>query len=259
MKIQLLLSALTLALFIQCKKADTEKSKNQKIEKISAVNNYDFGGSTKFEFYSDSTYVFTTIEESTDHEKTEKFSGFCYSKKDTLYFDRAGFRFNESEKAVIKNNFIEFIDGKFPLKIEIKKNLLQTKNKLALKKYEDYAFFTFDSKFYSPYFDYKPNTIKPYDLTENEFHEVDQILKKCFSENNVKLRKIDQYVKQCIVILNDKNEKEVLILCYCKSPHNNKEFKYSLIQMNDGGNCNISLKINLTKHNYSALSVSGLA
>jgi hypothetical protein len=29
--------------------------------------------------------------------------------------------------------------------------------------------------------------------------------------------------------------------------------------MNDGGNCNINLKVNLTKHNYSELNISGSA
>ena len=86
-----------------------------------------------------------------------------------------------------------------------------------------------------------------------------QILRKCFSDNASKLSKFDKYVHQCIVIINEKLEKEVLISSYCKDPFDKNNFKYSLIMMDDGGNCNIGLKINLTKHNYSDLSISGSA
>lgn len=212
-----------------------------------------------FEFYSDSTYTFINIKNQLNNNKKEKFEGSCFFKNDTLYFKTAKFSFNESEKAVIKNNFIEFIGGKFPLKIEITKNLFQTKKQLDLKKYNDYTFFTFDPNFYGIYFNYKSNIIKPYDLNQKELIEADQILKKCFSKNALQLRKIDQYVKQCIVIINDKQEKEVWISCFCKEPYTEKEYKYSLIIMNDGGNCNISVKINLTKHNYSKLYIAGEA
>lgn len=254
MKAKIIIPIILFGLFIQCKNQNIEKT-----AKILAVNNYDFGGNIKFEYYSDSTYIFTINEKDVNHEKIEKFNDFCYSKDDTIYFSQVVFRYNGSKKAVIKNNFIEFIDGDFPLKIEIKKNLLQTKSKLDLKKYSDYAFFNFEPKFNGRYLHYKSNTIKPYDLNQDELVEVDQILKKCISENASKLRKADKYVKQCIVIINDKQEKEVLINCYCKDFHINKEYKYSLIDMSDGGNCNVSLKINLTKHTYSDLNIAGHA
>lgn len=260
MKLKIILSLALLSLFIQCKEDITKKS-TQKIEKISALNNYNFIGnsSLRFQFFSDSSYVFTIIEKDDNHDKIEKFNDFCYSKNDTIYFSRTRFRYNRSEKAVIKNNFIEFIGGDFPLKIEIQKNLLQTKNRLNLEKYNNYAFFSFEEEFHKKYFSYKPNTIKPSDLNQKELVEIDQILKKCFSDNASKLRKFDKYVNQCIVIINEKQEKEVLINSYCKDSYNEKGFKYSLIRMNDGGNCNISLKINLTKHNYSDLIISGMA
>ena len=260
MKVKILLSIVILALCIQCKGGKSEKT-TSKTEKISAVNNYNFFGnkSLKFQFFSDSSYVFTIREKGQNHEKFEKFNDFCYSKNDTIYFSPTRFRYNGSEKAVIKNNFIEFIDGDFPLKIEIKKNLLQTNNKLNLEKYNDYAFFSFEEKFHDRYFSFKPNTIKPSDLNQKELLEIDQILKKCFSDNASELRKFDKYVNQCIVIINEKQEKEVLINSYCKDSYNEKDFKYSLIQMDDGGNCNISLKINLTKHNYSDLNIAGRA
>lgn len=236
-----------------------KKSQTEKIQQISATNKYHLGGSMNFEFYSDSTYSFVNLTNKAYGNKKENFQGSCFFKNDTLYFKPIKFSFNESEKAVIKNNFIEFIDGKFPLKIEITKNLFQTKTPLDLKKYNDYTFFTFNPKFHEYYFDYKPSAIKPYDLNQKELTEVDQIFKKCFSKNALLLRKIDKYVKQCIVIINDKQEKEVLINCYCKDSWIEAEYKYSLIDMSDGGNCNISVRINLNKHNYSKLYIAGEA
>lgn len=260
MKVKIILSLVVLGLFIQCKEDKTKKSV-QKVEKLSALNSYNFieKSSIKFQFFSDSSYIFTIIEKGKNHNKRETFNDFCYSKNDTIYFSPTRFPYNRSEKAVIKNNFIEFIGGEFPLKIEIQKNLLQTKNKLNLQKYNNYAFFSFEEEFHKNYFNYKPNTIKASDLNQKELVEMDQILKKSFSDHASKLRKFDKYVNQCIVIINENQEKEILINSYCKDPRDEKGFKYSLIQMNDGGNCNISLKINLTKHNYSDLNISGSA
>lgn len=103
-----------LGLFIQCK---GDKSKNiiQKTEQISAINTYNFVGnaSLKFQFFSDSSYVFTIIDKDSNHDKIERFNDFCYSKNDTIYFSQTRFRYNGSEKAVIKNDFIEFISGIF--------------------------------------------------------------------------------------------------------------------------------------------------
>ncbi|RYJ37688.1 hypothetical protein NU08_3210 [Flavobacterium anhuiense] len=260
MKVKTILSLIILGLCIQCKEAKSKKNK-QKIEQISAINHYNFFGksSFKFQYFSDSSYVFTIIDKDVNHEKFETFNDFCYSKNDTIYFSQTRFRYNGSDKAVIKNNYIEFIRGDFPLKIEITKNLLQTKNKLNLEKFNDYAFFIFEPNFHERYFHEKTKTLKSADLDQKELIELDQILKKCFSEKKSKLENFDKYIHQCIVVTTTKGEKEVLINSYCKDPYNKKDYKYSLIQMDDGGNCNVSLIINLTKHNYSDLSISGSA
>ncbi|MCR4031112.1 hypothetical protein [Flavobacterium panacis] len=262
MSIKIILSVIILGLSIQCKQnEEKQKNKPQKIEKILAINNYKFIGSTslKFQFFSDSSYTFTIIKKEDDYEKLEIFKGSCFVKNDTIYFKPFEFKFDRSsEKAVIKNNFIEF--DKSALKIEIKKNLFKTKNELDFTKFKDYAIFSFNQEMHSSvYYGYEPNTIKPYDLTQKELVETDLILKKCFSENKSKLEKFDQYIKQCIVVINKKQEKEVWISCYCNDFYFKDTFKYDLIRMNDGGNCNINLKINLTKHNYSDLNISGSA
>ncbi|MWB94660.1 hypothetical protein GON26_09820 [Flavobacterium sp. GA093] len=261
MKLKIILTLIFLGLLIQCKK-ENPKNVNPKTEQITALNIYNYIGksSMKFQLFSDSSYVFTIMQKDFDYEKLERRKGFCYLKNDTLYFKPLDFKFNRSEKAVIKNNFIEFVDGETPLKIEIRKNIFHTKSKLDLKKFNDYAFFTFNPEFQRPgNYGYKPETIKPADLNQSELIELDQILEKCFSENESKLKKLDKYVKQCIVVINEKHEKEIWIGCYCKEPYDNQSYKYSLIDMSDGGNCNIHLKINLTTHKYSDLNISGRA
>ena len=84
MKIQLILPVILL-LFIQCKKEKIEKHTEKKTEIISAINNYDFGKILKFQFYSDSSYIFTIIGENFNYEKVKKFTGSFYIKKDTIY------------------------------------------------------------------------------------------------------------------------------------------------------------------------------
>ncbi|MBF4518869.1 hypothetical protein IRZ71_21135 [Flavobacterium sp. ANB] len=251
MKLKIIL-LFVFVLFIQCK--------GEKIEKISTKNTSLFFESEmlKFQFFSDNTYLFTVIKKD-EPIKSKKYKGSCYFKNDTIYFKPFYFEFNRSEKAVIKNNFIEFINPNYPVRLEIEKNLFHTKSKLDLKKYLDYAFFSFDAKYLKDDSNYKSNHLKPADLNQKELVELDQILKKCFSDNASKLRKFNQYINQCIVVINEKQEKEILIKSYCKDPYNTNEFKYSLIMMDDGGNCNIGLKVNLTKRTYSDLHISGSA
>ncbi|MCG2612606.1 hypothetical protein LZZ90_13935 [Flavobacterium sp. SM15] len=258
MKIQSIIIISMLGLIVQCKKNETQKV--EKVKLLIAENIYDLSGNIKLNIFSDSTFIFNVFEPGFNYEKIEKFNGRCYQKKDTIYFTPFEFEYNDSEKAVIKNNFIEFVGGKFPLKIEIKENKLKSISSLNFEKYKDYAIFSFDQNFYSPtYYDYKPNTIKAVDLDQNDLIKVDKILKKCFSENRLNLKDFNNYVKQCITVMNSKNEKEVWISLYCKDYSINKEYKYSTIRMNDGGNCNINLKINLTKENYSELNIAGEA
>ncbi|MCK8143352.1 hypothetical protein MW871_15785 [Flavobacterium sp. I-SCBP12n] len=252
MKRQYILIFTILSLFTQCKKSKIETLKQSKIEQIFAENNYDLGGNVKFELFSDSTYNLISTVKSPNYEKTEKFNGFCEVKNDTIYFKPFEFEYTDSEKAVIKNNFIEFISEKSSFRIEIKKNTFKTRNKLDFTKFKDYAIFT-----YKP--ENKNSEYKPYDINQTELEEIDRILTKSFEENKSKLKSKNEYVKQCRIVTNANNEIEIWINCYCKNKYDKSGFKYNLIQMNDGGKCNISIKINLTKKEYSELNIAGLA
>lgn len=252
MKRQYILIFIIISLFTQCKKSKIETLREPKIQQIFAENNYDLGGNVKFELFSDSTYNFISTVKSPNYEKVEKFNGFCEVRNDTIYFKPFEFEYTDSEKAVIKNNFIEFISDKSSFRIEIKNNSLKTINKLDFTEFRDYAIFTFKPQ-------NENSEFKPYDINQTELKEIDRILSKCFTENKSKLKSKNEYVKQCRIVTNANNEIEVWVNCYCKDKYDKSGFKYNLIQMNDGGNCNFSVKINLSKKEYSELNIAGLA
>ena len=85
-----------LGLFFQCNQTKKEAKKIDKIEQIFAENTYGFGTSVKLSIYSDSTYDFTIIDESSNHQKIEKFNGICFIKKDTIYFSPLEFEYTDS-------------------------------------------------------------------------------------------------------------------------------------------------------------------
>ena len=252
---------LILCLFINCKKEKNNIEKQTKIEQIYAENDYGmFRDKISLKIYSDSTYICEKNEKNPEYEKREVFNGAYKIINDTINFFPSNFRPINATKALIKNNFIEFVDGEFPLKIEIKKNILKSKQNLDLTKFKSYAIFTFNEKFNRyVFYTSKQKSIIAYDLNQNEIEEIHTILSKCFLENKTKLNKESDYVKQCIAIKNSKNEIEVWIACFCKESSIGNSYKYSLISMSDGGNCNISLKINLTKHICTELNISGSA
>lgn len=213
---------------------------------------YDDNESEDFKYYSDSTYTFYIKRVEFNYEKIEKFNGFCHLKNDTLYFTPFEFKPTQSEKAILKNNFIEFIGKHSSYRLEIKKNKTSIKSKLNFKNIKDLAVFTY-------YPESEKSNYKPYDLNQSELEKANEILEKCFKENKLRLRNSSAYVKQCIAVKNINNEIEVWISCYCKSSFTKNGYKSYLIDMNDGGNCNISIKINITKGTYSELQIAGLA
>ncbi len=244
-----------IGLFCKCAKKE-ETNELVKVEQVLAENIYDLIGSSKLQIYSDSTYDFTVIENSPNHEKIDKYKGRCFIKNDTVFFEPFDFQYTNSTKAILKNNFIEFIQGDFPYKIKIKKSSIEIKQTIDFGKFDSYSLFTYDNKFYS----YFTKNAKPYELTQNDLTNVDKILEKCFEENKAVLRnKSNQYTKQVIAVVKSKNEVEVWVNCNCKDKFFKNQFEQQIIQAKDGGNCHFKLKINLSKQSYSAFSVNGNA
>lgn len=118
---------------------------------------------------------------------------------------------------------------------------------------------------------------KPADLTSKDIEDIEVLMSKCieeynpeqekeFNERNLKypeykldkknfVIELKRYKRQYVAVTNNNGEKEVWVNCFCKT--RNIDWKKELIQVDDGGNCYFSLKINLTTGKYYDLSVNG--
>jgi|CryBogDrversion2_1035201.scaffolds.fasta_scaffold54470_2 hypothetical protein len=116
-------------------------------------------------------------------------------------------------------------------------------------------------------------------LNREDIKNIDSLLIKCISDYNVNSEKdferinsqrpelkieksnfiidLKKYKRQYLAVLNPKGEKEVWINCGCDFSGEN--WKYSIIYVEDGGNCYFNLKINLTKKVFYDLMVNGVA
>lgn len=56
---------------------------------------------------------------------------------------------------------------------------------------------------------------------------------------------LENYHRQYLVYINKNGQKEVYISCFCEEPAEN--WREYLVDVDDGGNCFLQLKINLTK------------
>ena len=114
-------------------------------------------------------------------------------------------------------------------------------------------------------------------LSDSDYLLIEKLLTQCIAEYNLEQDKylneitnkfpdrnfnreyflidIQQYKRQYIVVINDKNEKEVWINCFCDTFF--KDWRKEIIDVDDGGNCFFNLKINLTREKYYNLWVNG--
>jgi hypothetical protein len=243
-------------LFLQCNQKKNFENKSKE-EILIAEHNYELSGDyTKLELYKDSSYTFTLSQKSSDYEKIEKYNGTYLIDKDTIKFLEYGFRYLDGDNAVLKNNFIEFLNGKMPLKLKLKKITINLKSSSDLLNNQDFAFFTYNPSYYN----YFSENVKAYDLKKVDLKTIDEILNKCIEENPTRLTKqLSKYNKQCIAVRNLKNEIEVYVFCSCNSNLYKAEFKYQINRPYDGGDCYFGVILNLTKKSYDKLNINGRA
>jgi len=252
MKINLLL---IIILFLSCNKSENQsKEIDPKDTLLIAKQNLDDFSriSRTFTIFSDSTYTFKEIIKETNHSRDESFDGRLKIENDTLRFDPFEFDYNEAETAVLKNGFIEFVDGEEPFRMKIEKTSLRVKNKIDFKNFKDYAVFTDYAKFENDHI------YKSIDLTTKDLKKIENILKIQF-QNNKRLRKYSYYLKQVNSIKNEKNQHLVYIKCFCKSEELLSGFQYYKTGMMDGGNCNVHVQLNLTTGKIEILNIAGEA
>lgn len=243
-------------LFFQCNQKRNVEKKSKEVILI-AEHIYELSGDyTKLELFRDSSYTFTISQKSSGYEKIEKYDGKYLIGKDTIKFLEYGFRYLDSDNAVLKNNFIEFLNGKMPLKLKLKETIINLKNSSDLLNNQDFAFFTYNPNFYN----YFSENVKSYDLKKIDLRTIDEILNKCIEENPTRLTKqLNKYKKQCIAVKNLKNEIEVYVFCSCNRNFYQEEFKYQISMISDGGDCYFGLILNLTKKSYNKLNINGRA
>lgn len=219
-----------------------------------AANEFkDFGfGYKKLEFklFSDSTYIFNYRESESSHEKNEMFRGRYFIKSDTINFYPFDFRFIESDMAIIREGFIEFLNGERPLRLKIKRTTLQTKESFDIVRFKTYSFFSYNSKHYDCF----SEDAQPINLDNKDLIKLDSLITACIDQNSKLIsRKPTQYYKQCIAVVDSNGEKIVWINLTCS----NQYYKYGIDEVNDGGDCFATLKINLTKLKFYELWVNG--
>ncbi len=252
MKISLFLIAI---LFLSCNKSQNQSSKIiQKDTLLIAKQNFDGFRKIKrtFTIFSDSTYSFKDILKDVNRSKEENFEGRLKIKNDTIKFAPFELDYNKAETAVLKNGFLEFIDGEEPDRMKIEKTSLKVDNRIDFKNFKDYAVFTDYKKFKR---DIKN---KSFDLTTDDLKKIEEILKIEFNKNE-RLRKYTDYLKQVTSLKNEKNENIIGIHFYCKSKDLLDSFQFYKIGMMDGGNCNVYIRINLTTGKIELVNIAGLA
>jgi hypothetical protein len=240
-----------------CSKSDNSQIKPEKKIIFSAFQKFtDFNKITRtFTIFEDSTYIFTENIVDEDHNKIENWKGKTQIINDTLKFFPFRLKYNRSEFAVLKNGFVEFIDGEYPDRMKIKKTSLTVKNFIDFNNFKDYSVFTFYNNFKnSP----DEKDFKNQNLTTDELIKIDNILKQTFKENK-KARDFKEYFKQVESFKSKSGENIIYIHCFCKDTDMMENYEYYLTSRSDGGNCNIFIQLNLTSGKIEVLNIAGMS
>ena len=139
---RLLLIIIASLLLIQC--SQKEKTSN---EVLIAKNNLDLGDSQLLTFYRDSSFSFEWIDHSSNPEIKISCVGKYLIKNDTAYLS-SKIAFGKGNIAIIKNGFIEFINGEYPYRFQIVKSDITLKQSIFVDKFSDYSSFVFNPDFY---------------------------------------------------------------------------------------------------------------
>lgn len=212
------------------------------------INN--FGRTTRLEMYSDSNYLlsFTFCD---PYEEPTFLKGKYTIHNDSIYL------FNDTEgdtlKAILQNGFIELLY--IPRKIKLLKNTTSIKHHKTNYTSSDFTFFTYTDNFKN-IFDTGTNTY----ISKKDIVNIRQLLNLSIREWSTKYNsniKESLYVKQCISIINKKNEIEIWINGVSKESLFGENWEESYIRVFDGGDDYFQAKINLTRNYIYFFNISG--
>lgn len=250
-KKSLIIPLLWVLLNCQEKKNNAQKillSANQKLAYLEKIEK-------TFEIYGDSSYLFTETIHEINHNKTENWEGRVQIMNDTIKFFPFRLAYNQSEVAVLKNGFIEFINGQSFEKLKIQQTSLFVNNSIDFTNFKDYAVFPIQTDIDSST---NKQNLQSYDLTTKELSRIDTILKQDF-QKNPNLREFSNYIKQVEAVRNTQGNIIAFIHCFCKDKHRDEIYQYYPTSMMDGGNCNVFIKLNLTTNKIEILTIAGEA
>ena len=142
---------------------------------------------------------------------------------------------------------IFFNDGMtFRMKIDSTK--LKVNNLINFSKFQNYAVFNYEKE-------NENDKNENINLSDTDIYEIENFLKAEF-KNNTNIYPYNKYLKQIVAYKNVKGEKYVYIKCFCQDKYELESFKKHIIQMHDGGKCNIFILLNLTKKKIEVFNVA---
>lgn len=204
-----------------------------------------------FHISSDSTYHFMSRKVMFDDSiENDSLKGVVSLVNDTIYLKANKLNENfQFDKAIIRNGFIEFMhDSRCCIqKYRLLHSQFTEKVTIDFSNYPKYAVF--------PYLSNKENEI-PYDLNQNDIQAIDFLLQKEM-QSNTELRDYKDYLIQLSSHLDIRNEIMVIAYLICENFTREERFKYQKISIKDGGDCNIYIKINLTKKEIKEVIIAG--
>ncbi|MDQ7962420.1 hypothetical protein [Flavobacterium lindanitolerans] len=216
-------------------------------------SNDKFLGLTRtLKLFKDNTFMYSDSSLNRGIESDTIIKGKYIIKNDTIYFQD---RFYYFKKGILTNGYFELLSPR-PLKFELLKNNSQINSEIYTDTKSDFTFFTYTKEYFG-----KDLTGKNSSLNEDEILKVKSLIQSTIEKNRDKFYhnfNEGDYYKQCLVIINSKNEKEVSIHCIGKKG-NLLDWKYQPIIVKDGGDYFFWIRINLTKNEVTNLNVNGEA
>jgi len=104
----------------------------------------------------------------------------------------------------------------------------------------------------------KFDSSKSFALTVADINAIDELFKKCVTENNIDTSYF-HYKRQYIPFIDKKGNKKVWINCFCSDFGNDfPHWKKTIAIVSDGGSCFFNFLINLSDNSFSNLEVNGV-
>jgi hypothetical protein len=212
-----------------------------------------FSGVTRLELDKTNRYVLSYTPHDTTFSKARLTLGEYRLKNDTIYLyenDNTGFK-----KAILKHGYFEILDDCYKIKLVENKTFIVSKSEL--RDNNDFTFFTYNKSFESVF----PKGLST-DLNDSDIIKIMETIQRKMNDERKRFNKPprqEEYFKQCVAIINSKNEKIVWINCIAKKVAKFSDWENEIRPVMDGGDAYFTLKINLTTGEIYDFYVHGQA